>query len=92
MEEQFRPLMISNNNNISHSLFVDDILILGMLCHFSWLCLFNILKKITNAIGLQINERKSIIYRGKSSRETIEYIEGLYCIKETPIQKGMKYL
>lgn len=52
MEEHFQPLMIRKNNSISHSLFIDDILILGMLCCFTWLCLFNILKKFTKAIGL----------------------------------------
>jgi len=35
LEDQFQPLKMGNNINISHNLFVDEILIMGMLCHTS---------------------------------------------------------
>ena len=35
LEDQFQPLKMGNNIKISHNLFVDDILMMGMLCHFS---------------------------------------------------------
>lgn len=92
MEEHCRLMMINTRNYISHSLFVDDILIFGMLCCLSWSCIYNILKNFQKAIGLQINERKSTFYHGDCDKEIIEYLTKLYNIEARPIKEGMKYL
>jgi len=92
MEDQFQTLKMGNNISISHNLFVDDILIMGMICRFSWLCLFHIFSRFANATGLHMNVNKSILYHGQRNVESITNIKCIFGIEAMPIQNGMKYL
>lgn len=83
---------MGSNITISHSHFVDDILILGKLYRFSLLFIFNIFNKFANATGLHINNSKYVIYHGIYDTEINTYIEGLFGVKAMSVQKGMKYL
>jgi len=91
-ENMCRPLKLCRNNYISHNLFVDDILIFGMLCRLTWICLHDILKRFQKATGLQINESKSAFYHNDVNMEIIEWISSLFEIEARPIKDGMKYL
>lgn len=66
---------MENNINISHNLFVDNILIMGMIFHFSWLCLLHIFSRFANASGLHMNVNKYVLHHGQCDLETISYIK-----------------
>lgn len=46
LDGQFLSLHMGNYIKISHSFFVDDVLIMGMLNRFSWLTLFHVFSKL----------------------------------------------
>lgn len=91
-ENRCQPLRICRNNYISHNLFVDDIIIFGMLCRLTWLWLYDILKKLQRATSLQINESKSALLHNDGNLELIEWISSLFGIEARSINQGMKYL
>lgn len=92
MENQCKPLMICRGNHISHNLFVDDIMIFGMLCRITWKCIHDILKNFQRASGILINEGKSSFYFDEGAMDSMEYLEELFNIKVKPIKQGVKYL
>lgn len=49
---EFERLKISNHVSISHSFFVDDILLMGMINGIKWFSISLILKKFGNSTGL----------------------------------------
>jgi len=73
LEDQFQTLKMGNNISISHNPFVDNILIMGMIFCFSWLCLVHIYSRFANASSLPMNVNKSILYHGQCDLETISY-------------------
>jgi len=76
----FSPLKIGRNTQISHSFFVDDVLIMGLLNRFAWLHLFQIFYRFGNASGLKMNQTKSVIMYALEIFETIVYIANLFGI------------
>jgi len=91
-EGQFLALNMGSDNDISHSFFVDDVLIMGMLNHFSWLTLFHKFTKFANATTLYMNLHKSIIYHGICDMEIVAYIKSLFGVEVDQMMNGMKYL
>lgn len=92
--EEFRcyPLKICRSISISHNLFVDDIILFGMLCRLTWLCYDEILKKIQRAIGLLINYEKSVFFHNDLCQDEVEWLSALFGIKAQSISLGLKYL
>lgn len=68
------PLKIGRNIRISHSFFVDDVLIMGILNRFAWLHLFHTFIKFENDTGLIKNQSKSAIVNEQGDYETTDYI------------------
>lgn len=91
-ENRCHPLKICRKNYISHNLFVDDILIFGMLCRLTWLCFHDILVKFQKSIGLQINKSKSTIFHNDVNLEVVEWLSSLLEIEAKSIKLGIKYL
>lgn len=87
-----RPVKICRNNNISHNLFVNNVLIFGMLCRISSICLKDILNRFQSATGLQINKAKSTLFHNDINMETVEWISVLFGIEMRSIKDGLKYL
>lgn len=65
---------------------------MGMLHRLSWLSLFHIFRKFSNASGLYMNAQKSILYHGDCDLDTIIYIKNLFGIDFKLMGLGMKYL
>jgi len=86
------PLKICRDNFISHNLFVDDILIFGMLCKLTWTCLHDILVRFQKATGLHINESKSSFFHNDANMDLIDFLSSLFGIGARSIKDGMKYL
>lgn len=78
--------------NISHGFFLDDVLIMGMLNHFTNLCLFHIFNKFSNASGLYMNAQKSIIYHGNFELDIIAYIKNIFGIEVELMSNETTYL
>lgn len=85
-------LKICRSISISHNLFVDDIMMFGMLCRLTWLCYYEILKKFQRATGLQINYEKSVFFHNDSCQDKVEWLSALFGIKAQSISLGLKYL
>jgi len=83
---------VSPEGHISHSFFVDDVLIVGILNRFSWLHLFHIFTKFGNASGLILNQCKSSIVHDQCDMEIIDYIRRLFGVASEILIGGMKYL
>jgi len=86
------PLKICRGISISHNLFVDDIILFGMLCKNTWACFFVILDNFQKATGLKINSEKSAFFHNSSSQEMIDWLSELFGINAHPIGRGPKYL
>jgi len=87
-----RPLLISRGIYISHSLFVDNILLSTILCKTSLICLHEILGKFQKAIGMCVNEGKSSFHVENVNGDLISFLSQLFNIKTFPIRHGLKYL
>lgn len=90
--DHFQALKMGLNINTSHGVFIDDVLIMGMLNHFSQLCLFHIFRRFSNATGLYLNAQKSIVFHGKCALDIIIYIKNLFGIEAQFLCDGIKYL
>lgn len=88
----FSPLKLGRNIQISHSFFVDDVLILGLLNRFSWCHLFQIFHKFGIVSGLKMNHSKSVIMYNLEISDTIIYIANLFGIPTKCFSSGLKYL
>lgn len=66
-ESRAFPLKVCRGISISHNLFVDDIILFGMLCKISWACFFVILDNFQKATGLKINSEKSAFFHNSLS-------------------------
>jgi len=91
-ENRCQPLKICRNLSISHNLFVDDIIMFGILCKFTWLCFYGILFNFQKATGLQRNSAKSVIYHNDIYQEEVEWLSALFGMEVQPISDGIKYL
>eukprot|EP00253_Pinus_taeda_P003310 PITA_03310 len=91
-EARVRPLKLCRGISISHNLFVDDIIIFGMLCKLSWSCYFDILAKFQRATGLNINLEKPGFFHNDSDLVLITWLSEKFGIKAHPIGRGLKYL
>lgn len=78
VEGELRALFLGRNIRISHSFFVDDVLIMGMITKINWLELYHIFYKFRNATGIFMNHQKYIILYGKSNMEDIKCIQRLF--------------
>jgi len=92
LDGKFQALHMGNDIKISHSFFVDDVLIMGMLNLFAWLTLFHVFTKFAKATGLHMNLQKSIVYHGICDMEAVAYIKSLFGIDAEQRMCGMKYL
>lgn len=92
IDKACKPLVISGNISFSHNLFIDNILIVAMLCHASWDCLYSILGKFQKATGLCINGDKSSFYMKDIHSEMAAYLSNLFNIQVSPLHEGPKYL
>lgn len=54
-EGMFHALHMERDSKISHSFFIDDVLIMGMLNCFTWLSLFHVFSNFANDTGLYVN-------------------------------------
>lgn len=91
-ENKCHPLKICRNISISHNLFVDDIIMFGILCRLTWLCFYEILNNFQRAIGLQINSTKSVIYHNDICQDEVDWLSALFGLEAQPISLGIKYL
>lgn len=91
-EGQFQAVHLGCDIRISHSFFVDDVLIMGMLNRLAWLTHFHIFAKFANATGLYMNLQKSIVFHGICDMEVIAYIHILFGVASELMSGGMKYL
>lgn len=87
-----QALDMGMNKKISHSLFVDDVLILAMLNRFTWLYSYHIFNKFSIVFGICMNLHKSIVYHDENDLEMIAYINNLFSIGATQMFPGMHYL
>jgi len=92
LDGQFQALHMGNDINISHSFFMDDVLIMGMLNCFAWMTLFHVFTKFSNAIGLHMNLQKFIFYHNICDMEMIYFIKSIFWIDVEPMMSSMKYL
>lgn len=86
------PLSINRGINLSHNLFVDDVVIFAWLYRQTWHYLHAILISFGRATGLCINEGKSSFRYGDVNMEDVVYLSQLFNIQEKSIKEGMKYL
>lgn len=91
-ESRCHPLKICRSISISHNLFVDDIIMFGILCRLTWLCLYEILKKFQRETGLQKNYAKSVIYHNDICWVEVEWLSALFGVKAQYISLGINYL
>jgi len=71
MEGEFNSLKVGSGIRISHSSFVDDILIFGMISRMVWATLHYIFFKFGRASGLLMNNNKLVILFEEGSMEDI---------------------
>ena len=72
-----RGIGITFHKEITHNLFVDDILFFAKFC---------------KASGMMANHGKSCIYYGNGDMELVEWIGSLFNFRFAPLDMGFKYL
>ena len=92
MESNFGALSLGCDIKVSHSFFVDDILIMGMIDRFSWLALYHIIIKFGNPTSLIMNLMKSIILYDTCDMDDIAYIQRPFGVETDTLTGGIKYM
>lgn len=88
----FTGFSFSNIVSTSHSLFVDDMLIFGMIVRNQWLYLHYMFNHFSVATRLCINKEKSFIIHGPGDGEEISYIASFLGVKKKKAIEGFTYL
>lgn len=88
----FAPVKICKNIKLSHSLFVDDVLIFAMLSLSTWTCFKTILDRFHRATGLTMNKAKTFLYYNDADDSISSQIAQIFDITYRPLSEGLKYL
>eukprot|EP00253_Pinus_taeda_P031852 PITA_31852 len=91
-EGHIKAVKICRQVQISHNLFVDDVLLFSMLCKRSWICYKAILDRFHSATGLFINKTKSILYHNDVDLDVVQWIAQHFDISEAPLSHSLRYL
>jgi len=92
IQNKYSPLPICRGINISHNLFVDDILLTTVLCRATWIRLREIMGRFQKATGMCVNEGKSSFHVEDVNGEMIIFLSQLFNIKALPLRNGLNYL
>jgi len=92
VEGKFTGLRITKGFNLTHLMFIDDVLIMGIASLEEWLCLKEILDSFCQASRLEINYHKSMFFFNNVEPEQLSAYEDLYDISFAHIDSGFKYL
>lgn len=88
----FRGIDISPQKEVSHSLFVDDVLIFGIMLKRSWMELKGILNGFCLSTGMMVSEGKSCIYHAEGDEEDYKEMGDLFNYNIAPLSEGLTYL
>jgi hypothetical protein len=89
---EFQGIAISLNLNITHLLFVDDVLIFCNGQRSDAHKLSDILELFGKATGMKINERKSTLSTHNMELEEQRSYKDLFPFEQQELDKGLKYL
>ena len=91
-EGVFRGIEISRQMKETHSFFVDDILIFGLMIRESWKVMYEILNLFCDATGMLASVEKSCIYHVEGDEEMYRGLGTLFNFKLLPLNVGLTYL
>lgn len=83
---------LGSGKDISHCIFVDDILFFGMVTRAQWMVFHDILDRFGVAMSLKINEEKSYILYSFGDPTEINLISQIFNFSTQPIKDGFTYL
>lgn len=73
-------------------MFVDDVLLFGMIIRSIWRAFHEIFIRFCAATGMIANNSKSCIYFGEGENQTILDVGELFNFKTEPFSMGFKFL
>ena len=85
-------LILAQGLNLTHLLFVDDILLFYRGTRRDFDCLFRGINLFKIAMGMMINFQKSTVSFFRLLDSDLRYLMGLFPIQAVEISKGIKYL
>ena len=88
----FKGIEIGPQLKTSHSLFVDDILIFGMLVKASWVAFYDIFNIFCVAAGMIISVDKSCLYCTTGHDPKFDEVVELFGFKKAFLEAGLTYL
>jgi hypothetical protein len=91
-EGKFIGIKVARGLSITHLLFVDDVLILGIRSLEEWVEFKKLLNLFCQASGMEVNCEKSCFLHNNYESENLSSIENLFGIPIAPLDYGMKYL
>lgn len=74
-EGNIKDIKISTKQYISHLLFMDDVLLMGLGIVTEWQAFYGIINILYTASGVEVSVSKSSFYRNVVSPETISSIQ-----------------
>lgn len=92
LEDIFHRRMVGHYIRVSHSFFVDNILLFAMLSKMKWVTLQHVFYRFHNALGLITNTDNSLLLFAEEQHEDIRYIAALSGVETQPICSSLKYL
>ena len=88
----FSSLKVAKGLVLTHLLFVDDVLILGIGSIEEWIELKKIISTFCQATGMEVNCQKSCFLFNNMEVERIERLEDIYEIPLVHLGCGLQYL
>ena len=85
-----RGIQVSRNQNLTHVLFVDDVLLFGIASVVEWRNYYDIVNTYCSASGMKISSSKSILIH--SENQPCPEVEEIFSIASTTLDNGFKYL
>ena len=91
-EGHFIGMLVSPQVRITHSLFVDDLLVFGGILCKDWIFLHTLLDIFSSATGLIINKFKSRLLYAHGEEVEVLHIAEVLGVGATKISEGITYL
>jgi hypothetical protein len=92
LEGKFSGLKVAKGFALTHLLFMDDVLILGIDSFEEWIFFKQILDLFCQAFGMEVNCQKSSFLYNNLESYRLSIFEDLFGIPLFPLENGLRYL
>jgi hypothetical protein len=91
-DKKLEGVPVARGLNITHLMFVDDVILFGIGCMAEWKVYKEILELFCKATGMEFNQQKSLFLEAGWDDAELVLLKDLFPFEVKPLETGFKYL